>query len=94
MPLDHIGIHVDAKRHLMVKEWYEKALKPVGYQKFRTEGENEEIAGFSYNAKNCEWWVLSAPEPPNLPMHFAFRVDSKRSVHGFIDSTKLTGCDR
>lgn len=80
MPLDHICINVGPAEHATVTAWYEASLKPAGYIKLRTEGENEESAGFSYNGENCEWWVVTAKEPPNLPMHFAFQVQGK-NIH-------------
>jgi hypothetical protein len=53
--LGHTGIFVPSSQHAEVVKWYESALAPLGYNKFITEGPNEEVTGVSDNGKHADW---------------------------------------
>lgn len=70
--LDHSAILVEAAKQPAVKDWYAAALAPLGYKKMITDGDNEEIAGFSDTGISCDWWVVSVDEVPRRKTHFGF----------------------
>ncbi|KAK0702649.1 hypothetical protein B0H67DRAFT_675768 [Lasiosphaeris hirsuta] len=60
--------------HAEVVKWYEAALVPLGYNKFLTEGPNEEVTGLGDNGKHPDWWLISTTENilEKPKMHHAF----------------------
>lgn len=77
--LDHSCILVEASKQHAVKDWFAAALEPIGYKKMITDGDNEEIAGFSDTGESCDWWVVAVDEVPKRRTHHAFLA--KGSIH-------------
>ncbi|KAL0065647.1 hypothetical protein AAF712_007288 [Marasmius tenuissimus] len=91
MPIDHTGISVLVSKLATVVAWYEAALKPVGYKKSQTLGENGEYVGFSdapvtmgTGGGRCDWWIGGVPDGgQTYKGNFAFSAKDRATVDAF-----------
>lgn len=77
--LDHTGIFVPSSQHAEVVNGTRQPSRPLGYEKFLTEGPREEVTGFSGNGKHADWWLISTVEniPDKPKVHHAFVAKSE-----------------
>lgn len=89
--IDHIGIRVSNFKKS--KEFYEAALKPIGYKMLMevptqyTDGLG--VAGFGEPPKPDFWITEGTPNKPHV--HVAFRVDSREKVDAFYAAAIAAG---
>lgn len=81
---DHVALNVsNAKKS---KEFYERALKPLGYGVVAT---FENWTGFGKGDKP-QFWIVSR-EPASMGTHLALTASDRRSVDGFYDAAIAAG---
>jgi len=67
------------------KEFYSKALAPLGYSNNMEYGE---AAGFN-DGKNTDFWI--SKEKTTLPLHVAFEARSREQVQAFHEAALAAG---
>lgn len=82
--LDHIGLDVVNLKES--KEFYLKALKPLGYEIFIEWGA---WVGFAVNGKPDFWLRAGAKTTPSI--HVAFRAENRELVDKFYEAALLAG---
>jgi catechol 2,3-dioxygenase-like lactoylglutathione lyase family enzyme len=83
--IDHITIHVSDWDKS--KEFYSKALAPLGYAQT---GEMEEwkVTGYGAGGISDTWIVADGTDKPG---HIAYKASSKDEVQGFYDAGLASG---
>jgi Lactoylglutathione lyase and related lyases len=90
--IDHTGLA--ATNYEKSKQFYLKALKPLGYQlmmelpKEVTGGRG--VAGFGVPPKP-DFWLAENATSNNPPLHIAFRADSQALVDAFYKAAMAAG---
>ena len=85
--LEHITLNVsDFEKG---KEFYTKALAPIGY-KLTADLEEEFNAGFGVSEDKTDFWI-SAEHEFKQPIHVAFTVSSKAEVENFYNNAISLG---
>jgi catechol 2,3-dioxygenase-like lactoylglutathione lyase family enzyme len=83
--LDHVTIGVrDFKRS---KEFYDKALRPLGIECLYTEGET--FAGYGANRKAFFW--IGLKDQPQTGAHVAFTSQDRETVNAFYAAALTAG---
>lgn len=83
--LDHVTVGVgDIKRS---KEFYDKALRPLGIECLYTEGET--FAGYGTNRKAFFW--IGLRNEPQTGAHIAFTSKDREAVDGFYAAALAAG---
>ena len=89
--IDHIGVVVSdfAKS----KEFYSKALAPIGYSLLAefpaSMTGHTDVAGFGESPKPDFWLIKGVPNTP--PVHVAFRVSNRSTVDAFFKAAIQAG---
>ncbi|KAL0574921.1 hypothetical protein V5O48_007043 [Marasmius crinis-equi] len=95
MPIDHTGIHVPASKRVAVVEWYEAALKPLGYKRSMSFGPNGEVVGFSDSADTgymkSDWWITGFTDEETYKSHHAFSAKDRPTVDAFYKAAIAAG---
>ena len=81
--IEHTGIFVS--NYKKAKEFYKKALKPLGY---KLNMEYGEAAGFKQGG-HTDFWIIKKGRPQK--MHLAFRASSKKAVRDFYAAAMKAG---
>lgn len=89
--IDHTGVGVS--NFEKSKEFYTRALEPLGYVKLMEFSEEvtggDRVAGFGVPAK-ADFWINSG-QPQSPPVHIAFRASSKEQVDQFYAAALKAG---
>ncbi|RYP79674.1 hypothetical protein DL769_002831 [Monosporascus sp. CRB-8-3] len=92
MTIDHAGVLVPIEKLAEVLTWYLAALKPLGYTKIATFGENGEVVGLSDNGQRADWWIVGIPgQKEILSSHTAFLAKGRDTVDAFYASAIAAG---
>lgn len=86
MALDHIGIPVSD--YTKAKEFYSKALAPLGYV-LKSDLAEWKAAGFEQGGKKDVW--LGGDHSPSVHTHVAFSATDKAAVQAFYDAAIAAG---
>lgn len=84
--IDHITFHVSD--YETGKEFYTKALAPVGYT-ILADYKDYGIVGFGKDRP--DFWIYAKKEKVGGQPHIAFRVSSKEEVHAFYEAALAAG---
>ncbi len=82
--IDHISLSV--KNFKKSKEFYSKALRPLGYQLIKNSGKT---AAFGVGGKP-DFWLIGEEKRP-APTHLAFRSEDHRGVDAFHNAAVRAG---
>lgn len=89
--IDHIIITVSNLPKS--KEFYEKALAPLGYSaspEFTSASTNTKGVGFGVKEEGHDFHIVQGPAIVN-PTHIAFRVNSRKQVESFYQAAIAAG---